>query len=77
VPDRDFAREGGELLLVEHLRDEPHVADGRHAPALGDGDARGLLAAVLEGEEAEVREPRDVPVGRVDAEDAAHQAPPS
>ena len=27
------------LLLVEHLGDEPHLPDRRHAAALGDGDA--------------------------------------
>ena len=32
-----------------------------------------LLAAVLQRVEREVREPRDVAAGRVDAEDAAHQ----
>ena len=40
---------------------------------LGDGDPRRLLAAVLQREQAEVRQPRDVAVGRVDAEDAAHR----
>ena len=61
-----------ELLLVEDLRDEPEVAQRRQPALLGDGDARRLLAAVLEREEPEVREPRDVAVGCVDAEDAAH-----
>src|SRR4029077_15557191 len=40
---------------------------------LGDGDAGGFLASVLEREEAEVRKARDVALGCVDAEDAAHQ----
>ena len=77
VADRDLAGQRGELLLVEHLRDEPHLAERRDAAAVGDRDARGLLTAVLEREEAEVREPGDVPLVRPDAEDAAHQRLPS
>ena len=42
-------------------------------PAVGDGDAGRLLPAVLEREEAEVRDARDVTLGRANAEDAAHQ----
>ncbi len=72
VADRDLAAQAVELLLVEHLRDEAEVAHPREATALGDGDSRRLLAAVLEREEAEVREPRDVVAGRVHAEDSAH-----
>ena len=72
VADRDVAVQAVELLLVEHLRDEPEVAQRREPAVVGDRDARRLLAAVLEREEAEVREPRDVVAGRVDAEDAAH-----
>ena len=45
-------------------------------PASLRGDARGLLAAVLERVEREVREARDVALGRVDAEDAALVARP-
>ena len=41
VPDRDLSRERGELLLVEHLRHEAHLAQHRDAAlALRDGDAR-------------------------------------
>ncbi len=72
VADRDLAVQAVELLLVEHLRDEPEVAQGGEAATLRDRDPRRLLAAVLEREEAEVREPRDVVSGCVDAEDAAH-----
>jgi hypothetical protein len=72
VADRDLAAEAAELLLVEDLRDEAEVAQGRQAPVLGDSDAGRLLATMLKGEEAEVREACDVAVGRVDAEDAAH-----
>ena len=60
VADRDLAAEAVKLLLVEHLRDEPEVAHPRQPAVLGDRDPRRLLAAVLEREEAEVREARDV-----------------
>ena len=76
VADRDLAGQRRELLLVEHLRDEPHLAERRDAAAVGDRDPGGLLAAVLEREQAEVREPRDVALVRADAEDAAHQRAP-
>ena len=70
--------EPAQLLLVEDLRDEAHVAEHGQPAAVGDGDAGRLLAAVLEREEAEVREARDVALGRADAEDAAHleESPP-
>ena len=73
VPDRDIAGERLQLLLVEDLRDEAHVAEHGQPAAVGDRDPRRLLAAVLEREEAEVAEPRDVALGGADAEDAAHQ----
>ena len=73
VPDRDLARQRLELLLVEDLGDEAHVANDGEPAAVGDRDPRGLLAAVLEREQAEVGEARDVPLIRADAEDATHQ----
>ena len=73
VADRDLAAKAAELLLVEDLGDEPEVAQRRQPPVLGDGDARRLLPAVLQREQAEVRQPRHVTVGGVDAEDAAHR----
>ena len=73
MPDGRAPGQGLQLALVEDLRDEPHVADGEHAAAVADGDARALLPAVLERVEREVGEPGDVAAGRVDAEDAAHQ----
>ena len=44
--------------------------------AVPDRDPGRLLAAVLEREEPEVGQVGDVDAGRVDAEDAAHQALP-
>jgi len=72
VPDSDLAVEAVELLLVEHLRDEAEVAEPGEAAVLGDRDPRRLLPAVLQREEAEVRQPRDVVARRVHAEDSAH-----
>ncbi len=72
MADRDLAVQAAELLLVEDLRDEAEIAQPGQATVLGDGDSRRLLAAVLEREQAEVREPRHVAVGCVDAEDATH-----
>ena len=73
VPDRDLAGQAAQLLLVEDLCDEAHVAERRDAPFIRDGDPGGLLAAVLQGEEPEVGEARDVAAGSVDPEDPAHQ----
>jgi hypothetical protein len=63
VADRDLAVEAAELLLGEDLRDEPEIPQDRQPAAVRDGDAGGLLAAVLEREEAEVRDARDVAPG--------------
>ena len=73
VADRDLALQALELALVEDLRDEAHVAHRGDVPAVGDGDPGGLLAAVLEREQAEEGDARDVALRRADAEDAAHQ----
>ena len=72
MPDRELALEPAEVLLVEDLRDEAHLAEHGQVAAVRDGDPGRLLAAVLERVQAEVREPGDVAVGRADAEDAAH-----
>ena len=72
VPDRDLSRQCVQLLLVEHLRDEAHVADDGEPAVVGDGDPGRFLAAVLKREQAEVREARDVSLLRADAEDATH-----
>ena len=77
VADRDFAAQPVQLLLVEDLRHQTEVSQCREPPLLGDGDAGRLLAAVLQGEEAEVRQPRDVAFRSMHAEDAAHLADPS
>ncbi len=73
MPDRDLALERLQLLLVEDLRDEPHLADDGHAAPVRDRDPGRLLAAVLEREEAEVGEPRHIALDRPDPEDTAHR----
>ena len=72
VADRDLALEAAQVLLVEDLGDEAHVAQDRQAAAIGDRDARRLLTAVLEREQAEERDARDVTIGGANAEDPAH-----
>ena len=71
MADRHLALQRAQLLLVEDLVDEALVAHGHDAAACDDGDAGGLLPAVLERVEREVRQAGDVVAGRVDAEDAA------
>ncbi len=63
VADRELAGQSTQLLLVEDLGHEAHVAKGRQVAAVRHRDAGRLLAAVLEREEPEVREPRDVALG--------------
>ena len=48
------AVQAAQLLLVEDLRHEPHVAQRGQPAVVGDGDPGRLLAAVLEREQAEV-----------------------
>ena len=71
MADRDLA---GQCLqdLAEDLGHEPHLAQRRDPAAVGDGDAGRLLAPVLQGEEAEVGEPRDVARLGTDTEHTAH-----
>jgi hypothetical protein len=71
VADRHVALQRAQLLLVEHLADQPLVAHGHDVAALRGGDARRLLPAVLEGVQGEVGQPGDVVAGGVDAEDPA------
>ena len=71
MADRHVALQRAQLLLVEDLVDQALVAHGHDVAALRGGDARRLLAAVLERVEREVGQPRDVAPGRDDAEDAA------
>ena len=54
MPDGEMAVEGGEPALVEHLGHEAHVLDDGDRLAVADGDARRLLAPVLERIEPEV-----------------------
>ena len=64
VADRELAGERAQVVLAEDLADEAEVAARDDVPAaVGGGDARRLLAAVLERVEREVGEPRDLVAG--------------
>ncbi len=56
VTDRNLAGQRLQLLLVEDVRDEPHLAQDRETTLVGHRDPGRLLAAVLEREQPEVRE---------------------
>ena len=71
MADREVPGERGEVALVEDLRDQAHVLVDEDPAAVADRDAGRLLAAVLEGVEAEVGELGDLLAGRPDPEDAA------
>ena len=62
--------ERGKGVFVENLTHEAHVFVDEHLVAVAGRDARGLLAAVLEGVEAEVRQLGDVLARRPHPEDA-------
>jgi len=72
VPDRHVADQRAQHVLVEHLRDEPLLADREDAAVQRRrGDSRRLLAAMLEREQREVGQTRDIVVRRIDAEHTA------
>ena len=71
MPDGDVPVQRVEYRLVEDLRDQAHVLVDDDPGAVTDRDARGLLAAVLKGVQAEVRELGHVLARGPDAEDAA------
>ncbi len=54
MADCDVSFQGLKRCLVEDLRDQAHVLEDQDLVAIGGCDARRLLAAVLEGIEAEV-----------------------
>ena len=72
MPDRDLAAQSAQRLLVEDLRDEAELADGRQPAVLRDGDPGRFLAAVLEREQTEIRETGNVTLFGPDSENATH-----
>ncbi len=54
MPDGDIAVQLPEDLLVEDAREQAHLPVADDRAAVGDGDPGGLLAAVLQGVQAEV-----------------------
>ena len=69
MADGHVALERAQLVLVEDLGDQAAVAQGHDRLVPRHGDAGGLLPAVLERVEREVRKAGDVAARRVDAED--------
>src|SRR6185437_13411727 len=76
VTDGDMSWQPREVVFRERLRHQPHLAVQVQARAVGGGDARALLAAMLQGVEAEVSDAGDILAGSVDAKDAACLARP-
>ena len=70
MADGVLAAQALEHLLVEDLAHEAEILDDRDLAVVAHGDAGALLAAMLQGVEAEEREARDVAPRRMDAEDA-------
>ncbi len=60
VADSDVARHGAQRLLVEHLADQAEVLEDQHLGSVGDGDACGFLAAMLQRVQAVIGEFGDV-----------------
>ena len=56
VPDGDVAVHRRQRLLVEHLADQAEVLEDQHLGAIGDGDPRGFLPAMLQRVQAVVGE---------------------
>ena len=64
VPDRQLPRQRAQVVLAEHLAHQPQLAARDDMPAaVRRGDARRLLAAVLQRIQCEVRQARDLVAG--------------
>ena len=70
MTDGDVAVQRLKTGFVEHLRDQAHVLVDHDVAAIADGDASGLLAAVLKCIEAEIGELGYLITGSPDSEDA-------
>ena len=71
MADRHVSAHRLEGLLVEDLAHQSEILVDEHLLAVRDGDAGGLLAAVLQRVQAVVGELGDVLAGSPDTEDAA------
>jgi hypothetical protein len=60
-----------EVGLAEDLADEAHAAHDAEVAAVGRRDARGLLTAMLQCEQGEEGQTRDIHLGGIDAKNAA------
>ena len=56
MPDRDVALHRGKRLLVEYLADQAEILEHQHLRTVGNGDAGGFLATVLQRIQAVVGE---------------------
>ena len=72
MADRDVPGEPAEDIFVEDRAEQAHLLVRPDRAAVGDGDAGGLLAAVLQCVKREVREARYVAPGREDPRYPAH-----
>ena len=72
MADRRVTLQAAQLLLGEDLGDEAHVSQHGETALVGDGDSGRLLPAMLQREQAEVRDARYVTIGGANAEDATH-----
>ena len=70
VANGHVAPQGAQVLLVEHLRHQPHALVDVGRAAVAGGDAGALLSPVLKGVEPEKGDAGHVTTGREDAEDA-------
>ena len=68
VADGDLAGKGREVRVSEGLGHEAKILRGHDGGAISHGDARALLAAVLQRMEGEVRHARDVSLRGPDSE---------
>ena len=71
MPDRDVAAQARQRRLVEDLGHQAEILVDDDTAAVADRDAGGLLTAVLQGVQAEVREFGDLFATRPDPEHAA------
>ena len=72
MADRRVTLQAAQLLFGEDLGDEAHVSQHGETTLVRDGDSGRLLPAMLQREQAEVRDARYVTVWCTNAEDAAH-----
>ena len=71
MPDGIFPLQFLQAGRAEDLRDQPDILMHAHGHTIRDGNAGGLLAAVLEGEQAEVGHGGNIFIRGKDTDEAA------